>query len=779
MSGLGLNIGLRALLASRSSLDTLGHNLANSNTPGYSRQTLGIDSGRPINLRGLGFGTGVNSSAITRSVDSLLERRIGVQTSSFSRLDSRLGVLGQVEALFGEPGELGLNTRFEDFFSSLSTLSSSPNDNVLRVGVVQSTASLTGRFNELYDSISSLGKDTLSQIQLQSQQVNVLANEVLNLNRSIAQTESSGIPANDLRDQRQEVLKGLSSYININATEDSNGAIQVTVGGQLLVGSQSVFEVQVDSLPGGEIEVSLDGDTQPLQITSGSIAGLLSIADGFFNETRAELDELAQNFILEVNRRHSVGVPGTGPFQQLTSSNPIVDGDGDGALTDELLSNSGLPFDISAGPLYFNVTDASTGEVTTKIIEIDPDRTTVQDFLDELNGAAHVNAGINSTGEIQIFAESSFGFDFSAHLQVSPNAQGTLGGSRASLGASSSEPYALTDGSTLNLTGPGGPVNVTFSSADFVAISQASAGEVVDAINADPNVASASLRAVEVDGEVFLQTLGIGTGVSLQVNGGTALGALGFTAGATTLGSDTEVGVTIGGEYTGAANGVFSFVPNMDGVIGTTPGLAIGVFNDAGQQVAVLDVGEGYQPGSELSVVDGVTAAVDFGEVSATDNDRFALNVVADSDRSDVLVALGLNSLLEGNSAATIQVREEIERDPSLISASSTGAEGDNRVLLGLLDLQSQQVSGLDDQTIGSFYGQVVGKVGFEVASTQNALEVENVLMESLVTRREQISGVNVDEELVNMIEFEQAFAAASQFIQVVNGLNDDLLRLV
>ena len=779
MSGLGLNIGLKALLASRSSLDVIGQNLANANTPGFSRQSLGIGAGRPVNLRGLNFGTGVDTSEITRSVDALLERRIGVQASSFSRLDSRLSVLGQVEALFGEPGELGLNARFEDFFNSLSSLASSPSDQVLRVGVVQSTVGLTGRFNDLARSIDSLGSDTRGQVELQVQQVNILANQVLGLNRSISQTEAAGTPANDLRDQRQEVLKGLSTYLNINTVENNSGAVQVTVGGQLLVGSQSIFELEVERLPGGEVDLSLRGGTHSLELTSGSLAGVIGVSRGFFGDTVSELDELARNFIVEVNRLHSVGVPSSGPFQQLTSSNPVIDGDGDGALVDELLANSGLPFEITAGELYLNVTDANTGEVSSLVIEIDPARTTVQDFLNELNAAGHVSAGINATGKLQIFAESGFGFDFSAHLSDAPDVEGTLGGGAASLGSANQEPYALANGDTLDLAGPGGPVTVSFSSADFSSIGAATAAEVVAAINADPNVGAASLQAVDVDGQVFLQSLSTGSGVNFQVTGGTALTGLGLTAGANVVGSDTSVDVVIGGEYTGDTNGSLSFVPNQDGVIGTTPGLSINVFNDLGQQVAVLDVGEGYQPGSELSVTAGITATFAFGELSATDNDRFALQVVADSDTSDVLVALGLNGLVEGHSAATIGVREDILRDPSLISAAANGSEGDNRVLLGLLDLQSNKVSGLGGQSLGSFYGEIVGRIGFEVASTENALEVENVLIESLLTRRDQISGVNVDEELVNLIQFEQAFAAASQFIQVVNGLNDDILRLV
>ena len=174
MSGLSLNIGLKALFASQSALDTIGHNLSNSNTPGYSRQSLEIGSGRPVVLRGLGFGTGVNSEAITRNVDNLLLKRIGVQYSSLSRLDSRLSILGQVESLMGEPGELGLNARFESFFSSVAQLSSTPDDLVLRTGLVQETTSLASRFNELSQNLTSIKSDTQGQVRLQVQQVNLL-----------------------------------------------------------------------------------------------------------------------------------------------------------------------------------------------------------------------------------------------------------------------------------------------------------------------------------------------------------------------------------------------------------------------------------------------------------------------------------------------------------------------------------------------------------------------------------------------------------------------------
>lgn len=780
MAGLGLNIGLKALFASQSALDTIGHNLSNANTPGYSRQSLSITASRPLHLRGLGFGSGVDSEQISRTVDGLLQRRIGTQFSNFSQLDTRLSILSQVEGLFGEPGEFGLNARIEDFFSSLSSLSSTPDDQVLRVGVVQATSSLTARFNELAHNLGEMRTDVVGQVEVHVQQVNLYANEILALNYDIAEMEAVGNPANDLRDRRDMVLEKLSGLVNTRTIEGQNGAIQVTIGGQLLVGTQEVFELRVERMSDGAVQVMMQGNDKPMDMTSGSLAALMSMAEGgFFNATGAELDSLALNMILEVNRLHSTGVSQNGPFTQLTASNPLVDTDGDGVLGNELLTNAGLPFDVTAGVLQVNVTNAQTGTTETVELTIDPARTTVQGFLDDLNQLSNLSAGINNEGRVQVFADSGFGFDFAARLESNPNQAGTLGGGQASVGSLGEEPFVLADGQTLNLVGPAGAFSVTFDQTDFTSITQATAEEVVKAINAEPAMTTNGMQAVEVDGHVYIQSIGTGASESFQLAGGTAAAALGFTAGQNVTGSDNSVGVEISGSYLGEVNTSWSFVPNMNGTIGTTPGLMIDVLDPNGQLVASLDVGEGYQPGTPLLVADGVSASFDFGEVSVSDNDRMSLDLIADGDTSDVLVALGLNSLLVGDSAANIALREDIQLDPDLIAASASGAPGDNGVLLRLLDLQSDGVAGLDDRSIGAFYGSIVSGVGFETASTESALEVENVLIEGLRARRDQISGVNVDEELVNLLEFEQSFAAASQFIQVINSLNDDLLSIL
>ena len=166
------------------------------------------------------------------------------------------------------------------------------------------------------------------------------------------------------------------------------------------------------------------------------------------------------------------------------------------------------------------------------------------------------------------------------------------------------------------------------------------------------------------------------------------------------------------------------------------------------------------------------------GVLSATDGDQFSQQLVADSDTADVLASFGMNSFYVGTDAGTIAVRDDIVSDPSRLSASASGASGDNGVLLDMLALQTEDTASLG-MSLGEFHGGIVSDVGFKVSSVQTTLEVEQFLQASLEERQAQVSGVNVDEELVDMIQFEQAYGAAAQFLQVVNEMHDEVLNLL
>lgn len=778
MAGIGLNIGLKALLTSQSALESIGHNVANANTPGFSRQRLEISSSRSVLLRGLSLGNGVQADVVRRTTDALINKRLAIQGSARSRIEARLDGLSEIETLLGEPGELGLSSLVNKFFDSVASLAAAPGELVQRTGVVESGTRMTAQLQQLIGSFSNLQSNTAEKISSQIEEVNVLNRQILELNKEIARLESTNVPANDLRDQRELALRELGELIDIDYYEDSSSAVQVFTQGRILVGQNSYQELSSVTTPNGGVTIRLTDSGQPLAVRGGSIGGLLNLGQDFLPGLNENLDLFASNLIFEMNKVHSTGTPTTGGFTALTANYSFTDSDNDGSVSDELVSRA-LPFEVTDGAFYVNVTNQQTGEVETTRIDIDTARTTVGDLVEALDAVPDISAGLDSLGRLQVFGENGFAFDFSRRLNPNANLAGTFGGGQASLTSGPAGPYALSDGDTLDLTGPFGSFSVSFAAADFEDIANATPEEIATVLNNDPSFTSNGLAAVVSGGRLAIQTGAEGESQSFTLDGGSAISAFGWSPATTVTGHSTSVSVELGGEYSGTTNREFRFVPNMDGTVGTTPGLSVDVIDDQGNTIATLDVGENYEPGSELSFGVGLTVEFGFGELSATHNDSFSVNALADSDTSDVLGALGMNALFVGSDASDISLRQDILDDPRLLSASVTGAEGDNAILQELLAVQEEKLEGLQGQSLGSYYADFVGDVGFEVSSASNALDIEQFLEESLVARREQVSGVNVDEELVNMIQFEQAFATAAQFIQVVSQTQDELLSLI
>ncbi len=785
MSRIGLNTGLKALLAAQYALNTVGQNIANASTPGYSRQRVELAASHPLRQRGLMLGNGVEVRGITRTIDQLLERRILGQIQVGGSLAAQLGTAQEIEGLFGEPGGFGLGGAIDGLFAGFNQLAGNPADPILRTAAVQAGVDLASRFSQLDKSLTNLEGEVGRELGILAQQVNQIAHAVAGLNGEISQAEAAGLEANDLRDQRQELLKNLASLADINTQEDETGAVRVLVAGNVLVNRETSRTMSIDRDPSGKPRVAIQGVGGFVPLQGGRMGGLLNLRDGFVPGLLTRIDGLAKNLILAVNRIHSQGIPEGGPFQSLIGTNEIVDLDKDGDLKDELLSRSGLPFDISSGDFYVNVVESSTGTLAKHKISIDAAKTTVGDLLGAFDKIPNLTGSLDAFGRLQIIADAGFGFDFSSRVDTMPDSKGTFGSSKAAVGGSLAGPFAVQPGDDLQLAVPGGPgstlVNVAFEATDFANPAKATAAEVAAALNADSGFQASGLVAESVDGRLFLLTAGAGPSESFELVGGSAATALGLGAkvGSTFTGTLGAVAPTIAGAYTGTSTDQLVFVPSGDGTIGTTPDLSVDVFNSKGELVKTLLVGDGYQPGQALDLGDGLTVSFHLGELSATDADRMTLDVVGNSDNTDTLVALGLNGYFVGSDAASIAVRKDIESNPGLLAASSTGAEGDNRILLSLLGVEDLRIAGLDGATLGEAYGGLIGDVGFEVAAVASGAEASNKVLESLELRRESISGVNVDEELVDMVRFEQAFAGASQLIRVINELHDELLRIL
>ena len=219
-------------------------------------------------------------------------------------------------------------------------------------------------------------------------------------------------------------------------------------------------------------------------------------------------------------------------------------------------------------------------------------------------------------------------------------------------------------------------------------------------------------------------------------------------------------------------------MPESGGTIGVTDDLRVRVLDQSGQLVTTLDVGSGYEPGESLALGNGVRVSFGPGELSSETGQAFALDALADSDTSDILVATGMNAFFLGSTAADMQVNDALLSNPDRVAAGIGAASGDGGNLARLVGLRDLDLDALDSNTIEDFYADLVGDVGFDTAAARGALDAQAQLLGQLEADREAVSGVNIDEEMVDLLKYQQSYEAAARFISVAQEMTDVLINL-
>ena len=780
---LGLDAAIRALAAAQLGLQTAGQNIANANTPGYSRQRIILAAASPFTVQGgLQIGTGVAVKNVQAIVDANLEAQLRMQMSLSGQAGVDFSRWNAIETVFNEPNG-GLSTQLSDFFDQITQLQTNPEQRPQRNGLIQAASSMAVNFNLLANRIDSMTGSVLQEVGALTRDVNQLSTKIASLNSEILSSEANGSRANDLRDQREQAVKLIAETIDVRAFERSNGTVDVILDGAALVRGDSASQLRASGSPGGLTQLIVGRAKQEVSPNSGKIAALLAHERTGGAQVLDELDRMAKGLALEFNRLHTTGVPLAGSFSTLTSHYAVQDTDGDGERGDEILAQANLPFEVEAGDLYVTVTDKKTGATERSRIAIDPGAMTLDDLATALTGVDHLAASVDPAGRLRVSADVGFGFDFANRLDAQPDSFGTFGGASPSIGSAAPEPFDLTASfaagpATFTVTVDGTAQAISINASEFPKPGAATAEQVAAAINKDLGT-TATVKAV--GGRVVIRSNSSGQSATLDLTDGSGapLAALGLPAGAPQTGQGQGVDPQVFGKYTGTTNGQLVFVPDGDGKIGVTDSLTVGVFDTGGNRVATLDVGRGYAPGDHIEVADGVVVAFNPGDISASSNDVFAVDTLADSDTTDVLVALGMNSLFHGTTAADLSVSAALEANSDLLATGLSGAPGDPDNVVRMIQLRSATLGQLDSQSLEDFYNGVVGDVGFQTAAASASLDAQSQLTARLQDQRESVSGVNLDEEAVDMLRFQQAFEAASRYIAVVNRITDTLMNLV
>lgn len=766
--------GIRALLAAQNAMHAIGQNVSNVNTEGYARRRILLSPVMGLERGGVFLGGGVELSSLDRVVDASLEARLRQAVSGFARVDVETQFLSGLESLLDEPSSTALGTLMSEVFASFSQLSQNPTDGLYQAEVVRSAESMASAFRSLRRGTNDLRAQLGEQIANDVRELDAVVQELGSLGQRVRAAEASGREASDVRD-RIGVLAERAAELAGVETRLVDGALSVTLEGRELLAGRNTVPVTFESVRGSERELRVGGS--PVTLRSGRLAGLTGLWKDGGNVVDADLDRLAAQWILEVNRRHARSVSGGEGYEQLISTHTLRDGDGDGNVLDELLTSTGLPFAMRAGQLVVRVVDSRTGDSALKEIAVDPDRMTVDELVQALDGVDHLAASVDTQGLLVLRADASYRFDFTGTLDATPDTIGSFGGSHATLTARTTGPFALSVPADFQIEVDGGPpVTVSLDASMFADPSNATAEEVRHALQGQ-------LSNVEVlveNGRLVLRNPSQGVAASLRLTDGTGtpLSALGLPPGPE-FGFDVSAAARISGTYDGSENHTFSFVAESDGLIGGASPVVVSVFDERGTRVATLDLGAPYEPGTPLDVAHGIEVTFDAGFVSKTAGDRFEVFAAADSDTIDLLPAFGLGAFFTGHDAATIAVREDLVADPTTIGFTLPGSTSGDGGLLGLLALERASVTELGDRSLTDFYRDLVTDVAFDVRDGTRTLDARQGVLDDLRLQRESVSGVSLDEELANLVRFEDAYAAATRYLQTIESLNQDLMDLL
>ena len=369
-----LSLGARSLSTYRQAIDTTGHNLANVNTPGYTRQRLLIEATTADGGAWGPIGNGSEAAQIQRLQSQSAVKQLQTEASVEGSLSVKHDALQQALVFLQENidrnGGSGTNTKgisqgLADFFAAAQSLAGSPGSTAERELLLKTAQELATKFNTVDSRLASVQQGLSDRVTAEVGQVNTLTAEIAKLNEAIISEEalSSGY-ANDLRDTRQLKVEALSKLVKVETAEQENGALNVTVGGNLLVDGREVTNTLETFDPGdGNILVRVNGQTDALNLTGGSIHGAISVRDGEVENLRSQINSLAQTFISEVNAVHNTGygmdgTTGANFFTGTDASDIAVNG----ALLNNprLLQVAGVPGEVGDNTVANAIASLST-----------------------------------------------------------------------------------------------------------------------------------------------------------------------------------------------------------------------------------------------------------------------------------------------------------------------------------------------------------------------------------------------------------------------------------
>ena len=422
---MGLEIGKRSIQAHQQALTTTGHNLANVETQGYSRQRVEFSAFEPIYIPGLNraqtpgqIGQGVIIERIERVRDQLLDRRILADSNLQGYWETRNKYISDMEKLHMVPGMNSINNKMSSFWNGWQDLAKGPADNENRIAVIERGRTLIDSINEHFNGLRTLQTQTNAEIEMTVSTVNDLSRRIAELNGNITRVKAQGDNPNDLMDTRNRLLDDLAKIIDITISEQDPDEFMVHTSGHVLVQGQigRQFDLRKDMDTEGFAHIYWRDTGDHMVFTKGSLGALFELRDITIEREIQSLDSMAMSFTDLVNEIHrdAYGANGrTGlnffsEYPYVLNVNGNYDRSGDGVFDSTYVYriNGQNRLDPQEMPGFEGVITLSASDRQVEVPYYSTD--TVQDIISRINNSgAEVVAHLNREGRLALKATTS------------------------------------------------------------------------------------------------------------------------------------------------------------------------------------------------------------------------------------------------------------------------------------------------------------------------------------------------------------------------------------
>jgi flagellar hook-associated protein 1 len=307
-----LYLGLSGLQAQQAALNVVGHNIANVNTPGYTRQRADLTAGQSQIEGQVYFGTGVTLSSVQGIRDRFLDLQIYRETAKQTGADERYAAVNAISSALGDTSSTGIAAQIQAFFQGFQDLSTKPEDAALRTSLLGKAQAMITGLQTKYQLLDDQRGNADQSIAAQVGEVNTLTGQIAQLNQRIS-TETTPGADNDARDQRKALTDKLAGLVGINVTESTKGEYQITLdsGTAVLVTGSSAFDVMAKRRNDGYLQLVTDMGGSQVDVTSaikeGTLGAKLDLRDNILVGFQAQLDQIAAGLSRSVNLSHQMG----------------------------------------------------------------------------------------------------------------------------------------------------------------------------------------------------------------------------------------------------------------------------------------------------------------------------------------------------------------------------------------------------------------------------------------------------------------------------------------